>query len=145
MFMLNDLLIKELSNQVDTNKSDILKIKNGEIYSTNETKTNKVWINDKPIYRKVIYISAFPNNSEEHIDISSLNLEYLVHLYGFAGSGGAGNDGFPINTARPDNLASEVGSWLIIINSITYLCIRTGADRSNFSGYIVLEYTKTTD
>ena len=112
-------------------------------YSLDEIKTNKIWINDKPIYRKCIFISSFPNNAELEIDITSLNLEYLVHLYGFAGTGGAGDNGFPINASRPDNLSAEVGAWLNNTNNIVKLIIRTGSDRRTFAGYIVLEYTKT--
>lgn len=113
-------------------------------YSLDETVCG-TWIDGKPIYRKVMYISAFPNNAELQIDINSLNLEYLVHLYGFAGSGGAGNNGFPINASRPDNLSAEVGAWLNIANDNNVVIIRSGSDRSGFSGYIILEYTKTTD
>lgn len=116
-----------------------------DIYSTEEIITNKIWIDNKPIYRKCIFISSFPNNAELQIDITSLNLEYLVHLYGFAGTGGAGDNGFPINASRPDNLSAEAGAWLNNTNNIVKLIIRTGSDRSNFAGYVVLEYTKTTD
>lgn len=43
-----------------------------EYYSTTETKTNKVWINGKPIYRKVISgDAAFSNTNWTNITISS--------------------------------------------------------------------------
>lgn len=50
--MLNELLIKDLSDKVETNTSDIQGIKDAEVYSTSEIKTNKKWIDGKPIYRK---------------------------------------------------------------------------------------------
>ena len=130
--------LNEIKSVVNNNATEMV-----DTYSTTETKTNKIWINNKPIYRKVIYISAFPNNDELQIDINSLNLEYLVHLYGFAGSGGAGNSGFPINASRPDNLSAEIGAWLNIVNDNNVVIIRSGSDRSGFSGYLIIEYTKT--
>ena len=41
MFMLNELLIKELSEQVGINTSDIQNIKDADSYSTNETVIGK--------------------------------------------------------------------------------------------------------
>lgn len=51
--MINDKLTKELQEQIAENEEEITKIKNGEVYSTNEVKTNKTWIDGKPIYKKV--------------------------------------------------------------------------------------------
>lgn len=39
MFMLNELLIKDLSVQVDTNTSDIQNLKTANTYSTTEKKS----------------------------------------------------------------------------------------------------------
>ena len=52
--MINELLFKKISNNVKKNTSDIKNILDSNIYSLNEVKTNKVWIDGKPIYRKVI-------------------------------------------------------------------------------------------
>ena len=57
MFMLNELLIKDLSEKVGTNTSDIKNIKDGEIYSTTEIRTNEIWKDGKPIYRKTYVFS----------------------------------------------------------------------------------------
>ena len=35
------------------------------IYSTNETKTNDVWIDGRPIYRKTIPIGVLPNDNSQ--------------------------------------------------------------------------------
>lgn len=129
--------LNEIKTVVNNNATEMV-----DTYSTTETKLNKTWIDGKDIYRTCIYIASFPNNSVEYININSLNLEYLVNLYGFAGQGGAGNNGFPINADRPDNVSSGIGAWLNNIDGVIQLVIRTGADRRGFSGYIILEYTK---
>lgn len=55
--MLNELLIKELSEQVGNNTSEIQSMKDAEIYSTDEVKTNKKY-NNEPIYRRIIKIRS---------------------------------------------------------------------------------------
>jgi hypothetical protein len=55
-----------------------------EIYSTDEIKTNKVWIDGKPIYQKVLQVTASSNlNQFNNIyngnikDVISLDFQYL--------------------------------------------------------------------
>lgn len=80
MFMLNELLIKELSEQVGINTSDIQSIKDGEIYSTSEIKTNKIWIDGKPIYRKVIKDINVTGNMSEIISTGLSNVN-VINIY----------------------------------------------------------------
>ena len=51
-----------------------------DIYSTNETKTNKVWIDGKPIYRKTIFVRSLPNNAdpkEYSHNITNMNIGWF--------------------------------------------------------------------
>lgn len=122
--------IKIAHNDTDSKVSGLI------TYSTNETLTSEVWLDNKPIYRKCIYISVFPNNTDVLIDISSLNMDFVVNLYGYAKKE---TSGFPINGARPDtNMDACIGAWIDNDN----LKISTRANRSDYSGYIILEYTK---
>ena len=57
--------INEVNSKVDT-------------YSTNEILTNKVWINNKPIYRKVF--TNISVNQIEHLDITSLSIDDITDL-----------------------------------------------------------------
>lgn len=57
-----------------------------DIYSTTETKTNKVWIDGKPIYRKVVSGTvANIDTWEDYADLSSINIKSLINLYGAIG------------------------------------------------------------
>ena len=56
-----------------------------EVYSTEEVKTNKVWIDGKPIYRKVIAnnVSCGPSTT---ISLSSIGIDTLIEVKSFAKS-----------------------------------------------------------
>lgn len=112
------------------------------IYSTNEQIIGK-WVNDKTIYRSVIEVQSFPNATATNIDISALNIDYVVHLYGYAkypsSSGKA--SGQPINNGRPDDTNGMFGALLEEDN----LRLITRYDRTIYSGYVIIEYTKRND
>ena len=55
-----------------------------DVYSTNETKTNKVWIDGKPIYRKVSEIGDLAANIEHSINVNISNLDTMVDMRGFS-------------------------------------------------------------
>lgn len=71
--------IGDLTNLTTTDKSSLVNAINeinGEIpdiYSTNEVKTNKVWIDNKPIYRKVITGTLPATNYSTFITIDNLD------------------------------------------------------------------------
>ena len=73
MFMLNELLIKDLIDQVDINKSDIQYLKSTTIFSTTERKIGQ-WDDGKDLYEKTIKITSGSVPTE--IDISNLNYDY---------------------------------------------------------------------
>jgi hypothetical protein len=138
MFMLNELLIKDLSDQVDTNTSDIQDIKDAEVYSTNEVKTNKVWSDGKPIYRKTFMFGAMPNASTKTINTNISNLNRTVKLYGMAFRS-SDNRAMTIPDSSPGN---EISCNI----SGSDINIATTSDRSSFNdSHIIIEYTKTTD
>ena len=118
-------------------------------YSTNETVIGK-WIDGRPIYRKVIDLGALPNESTFRIPHNIDNLDRIISMRGMAKSPnqnlllpfsyGTGKDGVnsdgtvKVNTV-PINIYEEQG------NIVVY----TLSDRSNMTGYVILEYIKTTD
>lgn len=133
--MLNELLIKDLSDQVDTNTSDIQDIKDAEIYSTNEVKTNQRWIDGKPIYRKVFYVNHFANNDSITISHGLTNFE----IVNFAGIATNGSDLW-----MSANSGSQSGKMTITSNATTIFAYAS-SDRTGLHGYIIIEYIKTTD
>ena len=141
--MLNELFIKELSEQVGINTFDIQVIKDGEIYSTNEVKTNKKWIDGKPIYRKGIFLNALPNNdnttSYNH-NISDVDIIYFDKCFAIW------NYGQSNQFTNPLPLLNYTGSNIYLFDADrTGFKIKTTMDRTAIKGFITLEYTKTTD
>lgn len=61
-------VVNNNATETNTNTNDIANILNAEIYSTNEIKTNKVWIDGKPIYRKVIDLGTLGNKKSINVE-----------------------------------------------------------------------------
>lgn len=105
------------------------------IYSTTETVVGE-WFG-QPLYRKVINFGALPNNTSKSVSHGITNLQYPVHLYGFAY--GAGILTLPFVTI-------DHGSYQIALEiSTTDVKVYTDYDRSSLNAYIIIEYTKSTD
>ena len=105
-----------------------------DVYSTNEVKTNKIWIDGKPIYRIV-----FKTNSwQSSISISSLNIETPIDAYGYVYTNGNQWRHLPFYGSAENNSTIYVKTNELVITSGT-------------GGYckgplqIIFEYTKTTD
>lgn len=137
MFMLNDLLIKELSDQVDLNTSDIQDIKDGEVYSTSEIKTNKIWIDGKPIYRKVFDLGVIPSDGAmtHSTNLNNVSIKKI--------------DGYVYDSddtvVQPINYISQSTTSIIetiTINNGSQIRLRTKGPFTNIKAYVVLEYTK---
>ena len=146
--------ISELESASSVTSSNVLAIvQNGEtkkvtvntllsdIYSTNELKTNKVWIDGKPIYRKVIDFGALPNAESKKVNHGISNLESVVNYCGYATDG---TNTIPLPYTYPN---SNYISYYVSLGTVTSTQVEivTGTNRSDYSGYIILEYTKTTD
>ena len=112
-----------------------------DIYSKTETKTNKVWIDDKPIYRAVIYyenviptseVYAIPNyikNVDEIIKFESLFYQNTNKQY-----------------ESPYYVSSADFFRCVLRLENNDFVIRRGSGNSNTNKVkIILEYTKTTD
>ena len=140
--------VGDLDDLDTTNKNSIVEaineLKDGEIYSTSEIKTNKVWINNKPIYRMVV----------EEIVNSNTNAEYLLSSLGITNQ-----DMIRINLGDStahygDTIGGAYSSISYYVSSTdrahtfidASLKLRIQNQNSNQrTYYVVLEYTKTTD
>jgi len=108
-------------------------------YSTNETDTGQKWIDGKTIYRKVIDCGALPNATTKNIPTNLSNI-FIIKLQGFAYNSNAYltiPDIIPSGTNYSTKINYDYSNQQIVITA--------GADRSNMNGYVILEYTKTTD
>lgn len=141
--MLNELLIKELSEQVGINTFDIQVIKDAEVYSTSEVKTNKIWINGKPIYRKVVAVSA-PTYSSGTYALSEIphNISKVDNIWI------AGGYWLESSEYRYEISAGSITSGAKIrpsVNKTQIQIYNSWSNANGWTGYMILEYTKTTD
>lgn len=110
-----------------------------DVYSTDEVKTNKVWIDGKPIYRKVLIIPSLPNgNANYPHGISNIDALVRVEFTAVWESGEATTVGGYI-------IPAGINYTIAATATKTDVIVRTGGDRHDVHGYAVLEYTKTTD
>ena len=128
-------------------EADIDNLQSANEYSTTENVVGK-WIDGRPLYRKVINFGTLPNITSKIVS-TGLNVSEvtLVKLEGLATGISTGGDSYlltlpDINPAGPDQATrlsgnSENGIWRVII--------QTGVDRTNYSAYISVYYTKTAD
>lgn len=108
-------------------------------YSTYEIKTNKVWIDGKPIYRKVINFGILPNNNIKKVSHGILNIDTFVSINGITFTSEKTATALPY--AHSDS-TNEVSLFI----EDTNVAIRTFGNKTNYiKTYVTLEYTKTTD
>lgn len=106
-------------------------------YSTSELKTNKVWIDGKPVYRKVY---TFQATSQCNLLINH-NLTNVDKMWINQGTSFLYND----NESLPLCWYYSTSDWGRAWLNTTQIRFRTGADIGTRTGYLVVEYTKTTD
>lgn len=111
-----------------------------DIYSTDEVVTDKVWIDGKPIYRKVVNLGTLPNTSTKDIPHGISNIEFITNISGVAKK--ASGDFLPLPYLWKSS--TEDVSISIFVNT-TKVTVMTLNDRTDTNGYIFVEYTKTTD
>ena len=108
-----------------------------ELYSTSEIVIGK-WIDGKNLYRKVVEFGALPNNSAKNALYNISNLGTFIKISGYATNGTYYMTLPFVNQNVPTNSVE-------ITCGDGYIWIKTGSDRSAYNGYVILEYTKTTD
>ena len=136
------------NGKADTNATNITAINNRintlvdkEKYSTSEIKTNKLWINNKPIYRKTIYITGLPNNTDKNVNHDTSNIDLIVNTYGIMLSSNS-----LVTPLNMRGTAAIYGNHTVVYRvDKTQIHIGSDADMSSNVAYITIEYTKTTD
>lgn len=107
-------------------------------YSTTETRIG-TWLNGKPLYRRAMPVTTV--TGQKIYDIASWKVEIPVNLYGYVMNNG---DHRPINFAIcfTDNGPVYFVSCFYVADTIR---LQSHSGYAGFSGYVILEYTKTTD
>lgn len=118
-------------------------ILDGFKYSTSEVKTNKVWINNKPIYRKVITTTnTVTNDSTISHNISNADLIYIEKAFIYGSTGLCWD--IPIDLYGTGGTSTTDRLNLYVDRSVIGFKCDTSWGTS-WTKVIVLEYTKTTD
>lgn len=112
---------------------------NKEVYSTDEVKTNKVWIDGKPIYRKVA-TQTITTSSSENI-ISGFDISLIDNIISFYGSIKQ-----PSGTITPISYsASEEDGAFICMSRARNSFVLYAKAYGVGDVILIVEYTKTTD
>lgn len=106
------------------------------IYSTSEVRIGTY--DGKPLYRKKVNVSSLPNNNTKTINIPDVD---IVNCYGRAKPSSSTIYTHTIPYMNIDNFDNSIalsytGAWITI---------KTKSDYSNYVGYLIVEYTLTTD
>lgn len=133
----------ETVNQIEYNGA-LYNIQDAEsqknlIYSQNEIDTGKIWIDGKKIYRKVVLLPKITQGSTYYDDISNIKASTYIQIYGFLQS--SLNIFIPLLNSDEINVKNNI--YISIENN--KLRVATGAYRQILNGFVVLEYTKTTN
>ena len=108
-------------------------------YSTSEQDTGCKWIDGKKIYKKTIDIGTLPNATTKTVAHGISNLGLVIKAEGFS------SESSGVRVTLPFSSVVSVADQIAMRFEATNIVITTGLNRSNFSGYVTLWYTKTTD
>jgi len=108
--------------------------------STSETIIGR-WIDGKPIYRKVINVESFPNATTDYITVNITNIKSIIDIRAMAQSS---TEVFPIpfvySASHIEVVMGEISG-----TTLTAIRLKSMSNRSAFSGFVIVEYTKTID
>lgn len=120
-----------------TDAANSFKLADENDYSTEEHVVG-TWIDGKPVYQKVVYIGAGPNNTTKNVAHGISNLNHIVKLrcIGYITS----------NPREGWELSWNDNTTAINVDiDATNVRIKSNGDSSGESYYAVIQYTKTTD
>lgn len=116
---------------------------NLDVYSTNEVKTNKVWVDGKPIYRKVIDCGALPNNGTKNVAHNISTLYDVITIKGMAKFDNGNHKQYLPAPYVANTLSAN--DWIYLSADKNSIVIKTWYDFTGYNFVTVIEYTKTTD
>jgi hypothetical protein len=138
--------VGNIANLNTTDKTSVVnainELKDGEVYSTSEVKTNGVWIDNKPIYRKVIDMGSLPSSaSAPTINHNITNIDKIISLYGIAMQSSGATLHIP--HVGSENMSNNL--YMALRATKEWVQIYVSRNASDYNAYVILEYTKTTD
>ncbi len=106
-------------------------------YSTSEQFTGAYWIDGKPIYKKTINFGSLPNNARKAVDHNVANIDKIIETKGYANERA---DFLPLPYSNV-----QISYVIQVWSTTTQVFAQTGINRTTYSAYITIFYTKTTD
>ncbi len=128
--------IGDLTELDTTDKTNLVgainEIEAGNVYSTSEINTGKIWIDGKPIYRKVINLGSWTSNSSGNNDktIAQINYDTVIELNLYVKYGDAWYN-------KWDTFNN------ILINDTTTLRFNISTSITFADSFVIIEYTKS--
>ena len=115
-----------------------------DIYSTDEVKTNKIWIDGRPIYRKV-----YTFNTITTLDIGTSNIADIVSSTCMIRQLNSGGHWRPLPWLWSQGSSYGGGDWgggyFIKLDNYT-IAFQVGSSLASIDkGFFIMEYTKSTD
>ena len=107
-------------------------------YSTSEQSTGITWINGKTIYQKTINIGNLPNNTIKTVAHGITRITAVIKIEGWCYSTSTGTWRKLPTMYRGSEIAYNTA---VEVNS-TNISIGNQADRSEYTGYVTIWYTK---
>lgn len=112
-------------------------INSDNIYSTNEVKTNKVWIDGKPIYRKSYYGTAVKSGSK--------NIDTISTISNVTSYTGTAESGYDWTWSIPNSSSGYEATFRMTTNT-KQIQLTFGSNYGTSNHFVLtIEYTKTTD
>lgn len=153
---ISDQYAAEVSALIDDSVTDATnktwsakKINNAikEIYSSDEIKTNKIWVDNKPIYRKIYMSSDFDFIDSAQQGTSKTNIPNIEDLVNISGRCKETTYFVPLNIGkwRGDTLGNWSFSALVRPNGQIILDMGSSVYSAKGNIKVCVEYTKTTD
>ena len=109
-------------------------IQDSQSYSTTEQKTGGTWIDEKPIYRKVVDLGNLHNATTKSVSHGISNIGLVTDLRGIW---------YASNDYRTLPYVGGGATYDVYLSADnTNIKVQTGMDRSSFTGFAIIEYTK---
>lgn len=126
-----------VNNNATETSNNTTNITNLNTYSASEVNTGKIWIDNKPIYRKVFNFTTASSSVTGWTNIVQISdsLDNVINVYGYTVFG---------SNKTPIPRYESTDYYLIFLatgNFLRYRCVGFTSANCN----LVIEYTKTTD
>lgn len=138
--------LNHIEDGIETAHENIDNITNNSLpnlteYSTDEVNTGKKWINDKPIYRKVIDLGTLENKTSINVEGDyDVITDFDGYIYQSSGAKAS-----LVEFASP-SLYRDISYSKLSNNNLNIIINRSSTSSwSDWQLKIIVEYTKTTD